>query len=168
MMTPWYRRIFLTRLAAHRQAVREFITTRQGYRLATSTGGVLTGRGADIIAIDDPLKPEEALSKTQRQACNQWFVHTLYSRLNDKRTRSDSRLLAPPCGGSGGLGGGLCVPFPTRGDGQQESRLAPIGRHLLAFFGVVCFEPDASRARLRFKAAMRSMTGGLRPDRCPR
>src|SRR5947209_7796060 len=86
VMSPWYRQIFPTRLAPHRQAVQEFITTRQGYRLATSTGGVLTGRGADIILIDDPLKPEEALSKTQRQACNDWFVHTLYSRLNDKRS----------------------------------------------------------------------------------
>jgi predicted phage terminase large subunit-like protein len=86
MMSPWYRQIFRTRLAAHRQAVQEFITTRHGYRLATSIGGVLTGRGADIIMIDDPLKPEEALSKVQRQACNQWFVHTLYSRLNDKRS----------------------------------------------------------------------------------
>jgi len=86
MISPWYRRIFPTRLAQHRQAVQEFITTRQGYRLATSTGGVLTGRGADIILIDDPLKPEEALSKAQRQACNEWFVHTLYSRLNDKRS----------------------------------------------------------------------------------
>ena len=85
MMSPWYRRIFPTRLAPHRQAVQEFITTRQGYRLATSTGGVLTGRGADIILIDDPLKPEEALSETQRQAANEWFDHTLYSRLNDKR-----------------------------------------------------------------------------------
>jgi hypothetical protein len=85
MMSPWYRQLFPTRLAPHRQAVQEFITTRQGYRLATSTGGVLTGRGADIILIDDPLKPDEALSDAQRQACNQWFVHTLYSRLNDKR-----------------------------------------------------------------------------------
>src|SRR6478736_4208282 len=85
MLSPWYRRIFRTRLAPHRQAVQEFITTRQGYRLATSNGGVLTGRGADIILIDDPLKPEEALSDAQRQAANQWFVHTLYSRLNDKR-----------------------------------------------------------------------------------
>src|SRR5438309_10269715 len=85
MTSLWYRQIFPTRLAPHRQAVQEFITTRQGYRLATSTGGVLTGRGADFILIDDPLKPEEALSMPLRQACNEWFVHTLYSRLNDKR-----------------------------------------------------------------------------------
>ena len=84
MMSPWYRRIFPTRLAPHRQAVQEFITTRQGYRLATSNGGVLTGRGADIILIDDPLKPEEALSEARRKATNEWFDHTLYSRLNDK------------------------------------------------------------------------------------
>src|SRR6201986_4238730 len=85
MTSPWYRQIFPTRLAPHRQAVQEFITTRQGYRLATSTGGVLTGRGADIILIDDPLKPEEALSDAQRKAANEWFSHTLYSRLNDTR-----------------------------------------------------------------------------------
>jgi len=85
MLSRWYRRIFPTRLAPHRQAVQEFITTANGYRLATSNGGVLTGRGADIILIDDPLKPEEALSDAQRQAANEWFSHTLYSRLNDKR-----------------------------------------------------------------------------------
>src|SRR6202049_477460 len=85
MISVWYRRIFATRLAPHRQAVQEFLTTRQGYRLATSNGGVLTGRGADIILIDDPLKPEEALSDALRQSANEWFDHTLYSRLNDKR-----------------------------------------------------------------------------------
>ena len=86
LMSSWYRRIFRTRLALHRQAVQEFLTTRQGYRLATSNGGLLTGRGADIILIDDPLKPEEALSDAQRHAANEWFSHTLYSRLNNKRT----------------------------------------------------------------------------------
>jgi hypothetical protein len=65
--------------------VSEFETTRQGCRLATSVGGVLTGRGADII-IDDPPKPEEPLSQAQRRAANEWFDHTLYSRLNDKRS----------------------------------------------------------------------------------
>jgi hypothetical protein len=67
-----------------RQAVPEFETTIKGSRVATSVGGVLTGRGADIIVIDDPLKPEEALSQTQRQTANEWYDHTLYSRLNDK------------------------------------------------------------------------------------
>ena len=47
---------------------------------------MLTGRGAGIIIIDDPLKPEEVLSQTQRQAANDWFDHTLYSRLNDTRS----------------------------------------------------------------------------------
>jgi hypothetical protein len=37
-----------------------------------------------MIIIDDPLKPEEALSQAQRQAANEWYDHTLYSRLNDK------------------------------------------------------------------------------------
>src|ERR1700739_3253054 len=70
MMSPWYQRIFSIRLAPYRQAVQEFVTTRQGYRLATSTGGVLTGRGADIIVIDDPLKPGEGLFGGARQRGN--------------------------------------------------------------------------------------------------
>jgi predicted phage terminase large subunit-like protein len=85
MTSDRYQRLFPTRLSPQRQAVAEFETTAQGYRLATSVGGVLTGRGADIIIIDDPLKPEEALSQAQRQAVNEWYDHTLYSRLNDKR-----------------------------------------------------------------------------------
>ena len=84
MISDWYRRLFPTRLSPERQAVSEFETTAQGCRLATSVGGVLTGRGADMIIIDDPLKPKEALSQTQRRAANEWFDHTLYSRLNDK------------------------------------------------------------------------------------
>src|SRR5262249_50621402 len=81
----WYQQIFPgTRLSPPRAAVPEFDTTAQGCRLATSVGGVLTGRGADLIIIDDPLKPEEALSQAQRQAANDWYDHTLYSRLNDK------------------------------------------------------------------------------------
>jgi len=86
LASNWYRQLFATRLSAQRQAMSEFETTAQGCRLATSVGGVLTGRGADIIIIDDPLKPEEALSQIQRQAANDWFDHTLYSRLNDTRS----------------------------------------------------------------------------------
>jgi hypothetical protein len=87
MTTEWYQDLFQsTRLATRRSAVHDFTTTQKGSRLATSVGGVLTGRGADFIIIDDPLKPDEALSETQRNAVNNWYDHTLVSRLNDKRT----------------------------------------------------------------------------------
>jgi len=84
--SDWYQQLFPTRLSTERQAVPEFHTTTKGVRLATSVGGVLTGRGADFLIIDDPLKPDEALSEAQRTAANEWFDHTLYSRLNCKRT----------------------------------------------------------------------------------
>ena len=83
MTSDLCKRLFATRLA-DRQAIHDFMTTAQGSRLATSVGGVLTGRGADLIIIDDPLKPEEALSETKRKAVNDWYDNTLLSRLNDK------------------------------------------------------------------------------------
>ena len=46
----------------------------------------MTGRGGDIIVIDDPLKPDDAISEIRRTAANQWFTNTLLSRLDDKRT----------------------------------------------------------------------------------
>jgi len=58
---------------------------------------VLTGRGADIILIDDPLKPEEALSDAQRQATNEWYDHTLYSRQNDQALRRHSSSSCSGC-----------------------------------------------------------------------
>jgi len=85
MSSESYRSVFPTRLASQKQAVQEFMTTQNGFRLATSVGGTLTGRGADFIIIDDPLKPEEALSQNKREAVNEWFDHALRSRLNDKQ-----------------------------------------------------------------------------------
>lgn len=86
MTSGWFRDLFPRTRLSERQAVHEFETKQHGFRLSTSVGGPLTGRGADCIIIDDPSKPEEALSDTQRNAVNEWFDHTLYSRLNDKRT----------------------------------------------------------------------------------
>ena len=85
MTSAWYRGLFPTRLSPQKQSLQEFLTTHGGSRLSTSVGGVLTGRGADLIIIDDPLKPDEALSETQRNAVNDWYDHTLYSRQNSKQ-----------------------------------------------------------------------------------
>lgn len=86
MTSSWYQAIFPTRLLGSRPSVSDFMTTQQGGRFATSVGGVVTGRGADFIIVDDALKPGEAFSKTQRESVNHWYDHTLVSRLNDKRT----------------------------------------------------------------------------------
>jgi predicted phage terminase large subunit-like protein len=85
MQSSWYQSLFATRLSNERKAVGEFVTTMGGSRLATSVSGVLTGRGADVIIIDDPLKPDEALSDARRAACNNWYDTVLLSRLNDKK-----------------------------------------------------------------------------------
>ena len=84
MLSDWYKDIFPTRLSGERRSAQEFATTKQGLRLATSVGGVLTGRGADLIIIDDALKANEALSESIRKSVNDWYDNSLYSRLNDK------------------------------------------------------------------------------------
>jgi predicted phage terminase large subunit-like protein len=85
MLSGFYQSLFPeTRLWSGKQSVNEFITTKQGSRMSTSVGGVLTGRGADLIILDDPLKPDDAMSETRRKSVNDWYDNTLLSRLNDK------------------------------------------------------------------------------------
>jgi predicted phage terminase large subunit-like protein len=79
----WYRALF-PRMRVARDTGTELITTAGGSRYATSVGGTLTGRGADLIVIDDPLKAEEANSDVARKRVNDWYSGTLVSRLNDK------------------------------------------------------------------------------------
>jgi predicted phage terminase large subunit-like protein len=91
MTSSWYKLLFPeTRLSSPRPAVQELITTRHGSRLGTSVGGVLTGRGCDLMIIDDAAKPEEAVSEPQRKKVNEWFDGTALSRLNSKQ---DSRIV---------------------------------------------------------------------------
>jgi len=82
MDSPFYQALFDTRISRKRDTVADFETTRGGFRFSTSVGGGFTGRGADVIVIDDPLKADEALSDTRREAVNAWFDNTLRSRLN--------------------------------------------------------------------------------------
>jgi predicted phage terminase large subunit-like protein len=81
-----YRRIFPgMRISDNKNTEMEITTTQHGFRLATSVGGTLTGRGGNIVVIDDPLKPQDAFSEAKRGLPNDWFDHTVLSRLDDKR-----------------------------------------------------------------------------------
>lgn len=83
MQAPWYREVFPeTVISPKRMAVHDFETTAGGGRLSTSLGGVLTGRGGDVIILDDPIKAADAASITMREGAIDWMLNTLFSRLN--------------------------------------------------------------------------------------
>jgi predicted phage terminase large subunit-like protein len=85
MQSDWYKRTFpQTQIDRAKNTETEFRTTKRGYRLATSVGGTLTGRGGNTILIDDPIKPQDAQSEAIRTKTTQWYENTLLSRLDDK------------------------------------------------------------------------------------
>ena len=87
MRTPWYRKVFPdTHVSPIKATKTNFETTAGGVRFASSVGGTLTGRGADIIIIDDPLKANEAHSVAMREACVDWFNNSVRTRLNNPKT----------------------------------------------------------------------------------
>lgn len=61
----------------------EFMNTKQGVMFSTSTGGSLTGMGANCIIVDDPQSPLMANSEAERQGTIDFFKNTLQTRLND-------------------------------------------------------------------------------------
>lgn len=87
MQTRWYRSVFPNvHIDTKKASVDEIKTTRGGYRLSTSVGGSLTGRGADLIVIDDPIKAGDALSQTVMASAKDWYSNTVSSRLNNQKT----------------------------------------------------------------------------------
>jgi hypothetical protein len=87
LQSGWYRGAFPgARISRAKNTEAEVTTTRHGYRLATSVGGTLTGRGGNLIIIDDPIKPTDAYSDSKRHGVNEWYSNTLLSRIDDQCT----------------------------------------------------------------------------------
>lgn len=69
------------------QSQKKWYTTEGGGVYATSSGGAITGFGAGTggaIIIDDPLKPDDALSDVRRSFINNRYNTTIRSRVNDR------------------------------------------------------------------------------------
>lgn len=61
----------------------DWLTTEKGGMLSAGVGGAITGRGADLFIIDDPIKNrEEAESQLVRDRAWDWFTSTAYTRLS--------------------------------------------------------------------------------------
>ncbi|WP_395877440.1 phage terminase large subunit [Ehrlichia muris] len=86
LQSEWYKKLFPhVILSKDQNTKRKFQTTQRGYRFATSVGGSITGEGGDILIIDDPMNPMQALSKTYRQRVCHWFEQSFMTRLNDRK-----------------------------------------------------------------------------------
>jgi len=81
--SDWYRALF-PNLRLSKDTEAECVTTKGGGRFAVAVGGSFTGRGADVIIIDDPMKADDAQSEKTRTAVDNWYGTTLVSRLDDK------------------------------------------------------------------------------------
>lgn len=80
--SPEYSKLFGTALAADSQAANRWHTDAGGMYVAAGVGTAITGRGADILLIDDPFKDrEEADSEIRRGRVWDWYTSTAYTRL---------------------------------------------------------------------------------------
>lgn len=59
-----------------------WLTKRSGGFVPAGVGGAITGKGAHVLIVDDPVKnAEEAESPTVREATYDWYTSTAYTRL---------------------------------------------------------------------------------------
>lgn len=69
-------------LASDKEAASNFYTTEGGGMLSAGIKGGITGEGADLLVVDDPIKNwEQAHSPNVRDSINQEFEATLNTRL---------------------------------------------------------------------------------------
>jgi len=79
---PSFKTAFKTRLDPDSQSAEAWLTTNGGGYVAAGVGGGITGKGAHVLVIDDPVKNrEDAESQNNREANWDWYTSTAYTRL---------------------------------------------------------------------------------------
>jgi len=76
-----YRKIFETTLQEDSKAAGRWETAQGGEYFAAGVGGAITGRGADLLIIDDPHSEQDALSATALESAYDWYTSGPRQRL---------------------------------------------------------------------------------------
>ena len=76
-----YGKIFKTRLQEDSKAAGRWETAQGGEYFAAGVGGAITGRGADLLIIDDPHSEQDALSPTAMESAYEWYTSGPRQRL---------------------------------------------------------------------------------------
>ena len=86
MNSEWYKNLFpQTKLHAKQNQKTKFLTTKYGFRFATSVGGPATGEGGDVLIVDDPHNPSHITSEKARNKAINWYSETFSTRLNNRK-----------------------------------------------------------------------------------
>lgn len=82
LSSPEHVHLFGQQLSDDNKAANRWGTVDGGAYVAAGVGTAITGRGANVLLIDDPLKDrEEADSELQRNKVWDWYTSTAYTRL---------------------------------------------------------------------------------------
>ena len=76
-----YHKIFKTRLQEDSKAAGRWETAQGGEYFAAGVGGAITGRGADLLIIDDPHSEQDALSESAMENAYEWYTSGPRQRL---------------------------------------------------------------------------------------
>ena len=76
-----YSKIFKTTLQEDSKAAGRWETAQGGEYFAAGVGGAITGRGADLLIIDDPHSEQDALSPTAMESAYDWYTSGPRQRL---------------------------------------------------------------------------------------
>ena len=77
-----YKRIFdNVELQADSKSAGRWETNKGGEYFAAGVGGAITGRGADLLIIDDPHSEQDALSPSALESCWEWYTSGPRQRL---------------------------------------------------------------------------------------
>ena len=79
--SPEYQKIFETTLQEDSKAAGRWETAQGGEYFAAGVGGAITGRGADLLIIDDPHSEQDALSENSLEAAYEWYTSGPRQRL---------------------------------------------------------------------------------------
>lgn len=85
IQSDWYRSKWPISLKEDKNTTYNFENTKNGFMMATSVGGTLTGEGADFLITDDIIDVNDAFSKAARDNARFWYENTFYNRLNDAK-----------------------------------------------------------------------------------
>jgi predicted phage terminase large subunit-like protein len=84
--SAWFQSLWPIALSDDMNRKAQYRNSVQGEMIATSVGATGTGRGGDILILDDGLSADEAQSEAARKQAHEWFRDTFRTRLNDPAT----------------------------------------------------------------------------------